>query len=53
MRSKINNQSEFSFQPSTLQITNEYYAKYEAISSILDQHPEIINAVHRDLAEAL
>ena len=53
MRSKINNQSEFSFQPSTLQITNEYYAKYEAISLILDEHPEIINAVHRDLAEAL
>ena len=53
MRPKINSQSEFSFQPSTLQITNEYYAKYEAISSILNQHPEIINAVHRDLAEAL
>jgi len=53
LRPKINSQSEFSFQPSTLQITNEYYAKYEAISSILNQHPEIINAVHRDLAEAL
>jgi len=53
LRPKINSQSEFNFQPSTLQITNEYYAKYEAISSILNQHPEIINAVHRDLAEAL
>ena len=53
MRPKINSQSEFNFQPSTLQITNEYYAKYEAISSILNQHPEIVNAVHRDLAEAL
>lgn len=53
MRLKINSQSEFNFQPSNLQITNDYYAKYEAISAILDQHPEIINAVHHDLAQAL
>lgn len=53
MRPKINSQSEFNFQPSNLQITNDYYAKYEAISAILDEHPEIINAVHQDLAEAL
>ena len=53
MRSKINTQSEFNFQPSNLQVTNEYYAKYEAISAILDEHPGIVNAVHRDLAEAL
>ena len=53
LRSKINTQSEFNFQPSTLQITNEYYAKYEAISALLDEHPEITDAVHADLAEAL
>jgi IS5 family transposase len=53
LRPKINSQSEFNFQPSNLQITNDYYAKYETISAILDQHPEIINAVHHDLAEAL
>ena len=53
MRPRMNNQSEFTFQPSSLQITNEYYAKYEAISLILDEHPEIVDAVHRDLAEAL
>jgi len=53
LRPKINTQSEFSFQPSTLQITNEYYAKYAAISAVLDEHPEIINTVHRDLGEAL
>lgn len=53
MRSKINTQSEFNFQPSTLQITNEYYGKYEAISVLLDEHPDIISAVHADLAEAL
>lgn len=53
MRPKINNQSEFSFQPATLQITDQYYAKYEAVSAILDEHPEIVNAVHRDLVQAL
>ena len=53
MRPKINSQSEFNFQPSTLQITNEYYAKYAAISAVLDEHPEIINAIHGDLAGVL
>ena len=53
MRPKINTQSEFDFQPSNLQITNEYYAKYEAISMILDENPGIVDAVHRDLGPAL
>ena len=53
MRPKINRQSEFSFHPSNLQITNEYYAKYEAISAVLDTHPDIINAIHGDLVKAL
>jgi len=53
LRPKINTQSEFVFQPASLQITNEYYAKYNAISAILDQHPQIVDAVHADLAEAL
>jgi transposase, IS5 family len=53
LRSKINTQSEFNFQPSSLQITNDYYAKYEAISALLDAHPAIVSAVHADLAEAL
>lgn len=53
MRSIINNQSEFNFQPSNLQITNEYYAKYEAISEILDKNPKIVDAVHNDLRQAL
>jgi IS5 family transposase len=53
LRSKINTQSEFNFQPSTLQVTNEYYAKDEAISALLDEHPGIIDAIHVDLAEAL
>lgn len=53
MRPKINNQSEFSFQPSNLQLTNDYYAKYEAISAVLDEQPRMIDAIHRDLAKAL
>lgn len=53
MRSKINTQSEFNFQPSHLQITNEYYARYEAISNILDHAPAIVDAIHNDLAAAL
>lgn len=53
MRCKINTQSEFNFQVSNLQVTKEYYAKYEAITKILDEHPAIVDAVHGDLADAL
>ncbi len=53
MRPKINTQTEFDFQPSNLKITNKYYAKYEAISNILDKNRPIINAVHRDIAKGL
>jgi transposase, IS5 family len=53
LRPKINNQSELNFQPSSLKLTNDYYAKYEAISLILDEHTELVDAVHRDLAKAL
>jgi len=53
LRPKINTQSELNFQPSNLEITNEYYAKYDAISTILDENPQIVNAIHNDLAWAL
>jgi IS5 family transposase len=53
MRPKINTQSELNFQPSNLEITNKYYAKYDAISTILDENPQIVNAIHNDLAQAL
>jgi IS5 family transposase len=53
LRSKINNQTEFNFQPSNLKITNQYYAKYEAISKILDANPKIVDAIHGDLQPAL
>ena len=53
MREKINAQTEIDFQPSTLKLTNAYYAKYESISSILGENPSIVDAVHRDLKKPL
>ena len=53
MRSKLNRQSEFNFQPSNLQVTNEYYEKYETASIILDENPKILDLVHEDVKEAL
>lgn len=53
MRHKMNTQSELNFQPSNLEITNRYYRKYDAISSILDDNPGIVDAIHKDLAQAL
>ena len=49
MRKKHNNQLEFDFQPSNLKITNEYFERYEKISKILDENPELVDLVHRDL----
>ena len=43
MRPKINPQDEFEFQPSNLKLTNDYYAKYEAISALLDENPKIMD----------
>jgi len=53
MREKINAQSQLDFEPSTLKITNRYYAKYESISNILDDVPAIVGAVHQDLKKPL
>jgi len=53
MREKINAQSQFDFEPSTLKLTNRYYAKYHSISSILDDVPAIVDAVHQDLKRPL
>ena len=53
MRPKINTQSEFDLHPSNLKITNGYFAKYQAISDLLDDNPGIVDAVHHDLEPAL
>src|SRR6266851_1493748 len=53
MRPKTNPQTELDFSPSNLQVTNEYYQKYEAVSRILDEHPKIVDLMHRALKQAL
>jgi IS5 family transposase len=53
MRLKFNAQTEFNFQPSNLKLTNEYYAKYESISNLLDENPDIVAELHRDLEQPL
>ena len=53
MRTKCNPQRRLDFSNSHLKITNEYYAKYEAVSRILDEAPELVQEIHRDLEKAL
>ena len=53
MRPKFEAQREFEFPTSNLKLTREYYAKYEAISKILDTNAEIVDLAHRDLRHAL
>ena len=53
MRKKKDAQGRLDFQPSNLKLTNEYYARYEAISEILDETPRLLELVHRDLEAAL
>jgi IS5 family transposase len=53
LRPKITAQSELEFPTSELPLTRQYYAKYQAISRILDESPEIVAEAHRDLAHAL
>ncbi len=53
MRPKFDAQPELEFPVSKLALTQEYYAKYQAISRILDENPEILSFAHRDLAHAL
>ncbi len=53
MRPKFHPQSELEFPSSNLKLTREYYAKYQAISKILDENPEILSLVHREVAHVL
>jgi len=53
LRPKIQPQSELEFPVSKLALTQQYYAKYQAISKILDQVPEILALAHADLKHAL
>jgi len=53
MRTKRDTQAHLDFQPSNLRLTNEYFAKYEAISGVLDETPELLDLLHRDVGKAL
>jgi IS5 family transposase len=53
MRKKKDAQGWLEFQPSNLKLTNQYYARYEAVSKILDEAPRLLDLVHRDLEAAL
>lgn len=53
VRQKTNAQLEFDFRPSNLMVTNQYYERYERISRLLDETPEIVNLVHGDLRKVL
>jgi IS5 family transposase len=53
LRPKFDAQPELEFPISSLALTNEYYAKYQGISTILDDNPEILSLVHREVAHVL
>jgi IS5 family transposase len=53
LRAKRNPQRGLDFSGSHLKITNEYYARYEAVSSVLDQAPKLVNLIHEDLDKTL
>lgn len=54
MRPRFNNQPQFRFQAApTLKITERYYGQYDRIDAILTGHPELLNLIHRDIAEPL
>ena len=53
MRAKLVIQRGLDFSKSHLKITNEYYARYEAVSSILDHTPKLLDRIHSDLERSL
>jgi IS5 family transposase len=53
LRSKKDNQGVLDFQPATLPLTNEHYARYRQIDQIFKAEPKLLNLVHKDLEEAL
>jgi len=53
MRRKRDTQGWLDFQPSNLKLTTQYFARYERISTILDETPKLLELVHRDLERAL
>lgn len=53
MRAKRNSQRGLDYSRSHLKITNAYYARYEAVSTVLDEAPRLLGLIHRDLKKSL
>ena len=53
MRAKRVTQRGLEFSESNLKVTKQYYAKYRAVSTILDQVPELVDLIHRDVGKTL
>jgi IS5 family transposase len=53
LRAKRANQRGLDFSKSHLKITNEYYARYEGVSTALDQAPKLLDLIHKDLQRSL
>jgi len=53
LRTKRNPQRGLDFSGSHLKITNEYYARYEGVSTVLDQAPKLLDLIHEDLQRSL
>ena len=53
MRKKRDTQGWIDFQPSSLKLTQEHFARYDEISEILDETPKLLELLHRDLEGAL
>ena len=53
MRAKHVTQRGLDFSKSHLLITRQYYAKYQAVSTVLDQAPELMDLIHRDVGKTL
>jgi IS5 family transposase len=53
LRPQANPQIGIEFSDPHLKLTREYYAKYDAMSSLLDQAPELLGRVHQDLTKPL
>ena len=49
MRSRLVEQPELRFAAPRLKLTQEFYAKYDRISRILDDNRAILDLVHADL----
>ena len=54
MRTKSKKQQYFNFScQSRLKVVNEYRGKYKIISQLLQDNPQLVSSVHRDLAKML